>query len=60
MPGKKITRPIVSRRQQQFMGAKLRRKKAGKKGQTDMTIAELRAHLQDSAGKDLPERSKGR
>ena len=48
--------PIKSRKQQKFMGAELARKKAGKKGRTKMSKAELRRHLKESRGKKLPKK----
>ncbi|MEX2738585.1 MAG: hypothetical protein Q6356_005895 [Candidatus Wukongarchaeota archaeon] len=50
--------PIVSEAQQGFFGAEYARKKAGKKGKTGMSKAELRRHLKESKGKKLPKRSK--
>jgi len=49
--------PIVSKKQQGFMGAELARKRAGKKGKTEMSEAELSRHLKESKGKNLPTRS---
>lgn len=46
--------PITSEAQQGFMGAELARKRAGKKGKTKMSQAELSRHLKESKGKDLP------
>jgi len=43
--------PIVSRRQRGFFGAEYARKKAGKKGRTKMSKAELKRHLKESKGK---------
>lgn len=50
--------PAVSKKQQQFMGAELARKRAGKKTQTGMSAQQL----EDFAGtkrKGLPTRAKG-
>ncbi len=43
--------PIVSKKQQGFMGAELARKRAGKKGKTTMSKATLKRHLKESKGK---------
>ena len=45
--------PIVSKKQQGFFGAEYGRKKAGKKGKTKMSKAELKKHLKESKGKKL-------
>jgi len=62
MPGKgckkKRHTPIVSKKQRGFFGAEYARKKAGKKGRTKMSKAELRRHLKESKGKKLPKRRK--
>ena len=50
--------PIVSRKQQGFMGAELARKRAGKKGKTTMSQTELKRHLEESKGKKLPKKAK--
>ena len=50
--------PIVSEAQQGFMGAELARKHAGKEGKTGMSEAQLARHLEESAGKKLPKRTK--
>jgi len=55
--GRKHT-PIVSKKQQKFFGAEYGRKKAGKRGRTDMTKAELKRHLEESKGKKLPTKSR--
>jgi len=52
--------PIVSKKQRGFMGAEYARKKAGKKGKTKMSKAELKRHLKESKGKKLPKRSRKR
>ncbi len=49
--------PIVSEKQRGFFGAELARKKAGKKTQTEITLADLRRHLQESKGKKLPKKA---
>jgi len=46
--------PIVSERQKGLFGAELARKRAGKKGKTEMSEAELSRHLKESKGKNLP------
>lgn len=46
--------PIVSEKQRGFMGAELARKRAGKKGKTEMSQAELSRHLKEAKGKNLP------
>lgn len=63
MPGKHKKRhrkhtPITSKRQRGFFGAELARKKAGKKGKTKMSKAELRRHLKESKGKKLSKTAK--
>ena len=50
--------PIISEKQRGFFGAEYARKKAGKKGKTEMSEAELRRHLKESKGKKLPKRTK--
>lgn len=50
--------PIVSKKQQGFMGAELARKRAGEKTKTGMTEKQLSQHLEESAGKKLPLRAK--
>ena len=57
--GRKHT-PIVSKAQRGFFGAEYARKKAGKKGRTDMSLAELRRHIKEAKGKKLPKRIKKR
>lgn len=62
MPGqhRKHT-PIVSDAQRGKFGAELARREAGKKPQMPgITTAELRSHLKESKGKDLPPRSRKR
>lgn len=56
--GKKKHTPIVSKKQQGFMGAELERKRAGKSGKTKMSQATLKRHLEESGGKKLPARSR--
>lgn len=46
--------PIVSERQRGFFGAEYGRKKRGKKTRTGMSKAELRRHLKEAKGKELP------
>ena len=50
--------PITSEAQRGFFGAEYARKKAGKKGKTDMSKATLKRHLEEAGGKNLPKRSK--
>ena len=50
--------PIVSEKQQGFFGAEYARKKAGKKGKTEMSKKVLKKHLTESKGKKLPLKSK--
>jgi len=58
-PGKrKKHTPITSEAQRGLFGAELARKRAGKKGKTGMSEAELARHLEESGGKDLPARAK--
>lgn len=61
MPGKGCKRkhtPIVSERQRKFFGAEYARKKAGEKGRTKMSKAELKRHLKEAEGKKLPKKAK--
>lgn len=46
--------PIVSEKQRGLFGAELRRAREGKARKTKMSVAELRRHLHESKGKDLP------
>lgn len=47
--------PIVSEKQQGFFGAEYARRKAGEEGRMPgITKAELKSHLEESAGKKLP------
>jgi len=56
--GHRAHTPIVSQKQQGMMGAELSRRKRGKTPRMQgMTTQELRSHLQESAGKDLPMKS---
>jgi hypothetical protein len=58
--GRKHT-PIVSKAQQGMFGAELERRREGKKSRmSGITTAELRGHLKESAGKNLPAKSQGR
>ncbi len=57
--GRKHT-PIVSEKQRGFFGAEYSRKKKGKKGKTDMSMAELKRHLEEAGSKVLPKRSRKR
>ena len=57
--GRKHTE-IVSEKQRGFFGAEYARKKKGKKGKTDMSLAELRRHIRESKGKNLPMKRKKR
>jgi len=50
--------PITTAAQQGLMGADLARLRAGKETKTGMSEADLVAHLEESKGKDLPERAK--
>ncbi len=50
--------PITSKKQRGFMGAELKRKRAGKRTRTKMSGAELSRHLKESKGKKLPKKSK--
>ena len=53
--------PITSEAQRGLMGAELRRRRTGKKGRMPgITTAELESHLEESAGKKLPARSRRR
>lgn len=59
MPCKKRKHtPITSEKQRGFMGVGYAKKKKGKKGKTTMSKAELKRHLEESKGKDLPKRSR--
>lgn len=54
-PGHKKHTPIVSERQQGKFGSELARRKAGKQSQMKgITTEELRSHLKESKGKNLP------
>jgi len=47
--------PITSRKQQQMMGAELRRREAGQRpAMKGMKTSDLRSHLSESKGKKLP------
>ena len=61
MPGKhRKHTPITSEAQQGLMGADLARRRAGKETKLPgMTTAELRSHLRESKGKDLPKKKHG-
>lgn len=50
--------PIKSRAEFGFMGTEYARKKKGKKGKTDMPLAELKRHIKEAKGKKLPARAK--
>ena len=55
--GKKHT-PIVSKKQRGLFGAELARRRSGEKGRmAGITMKELESHLEESAGKKLPESS---
>jgi hypothetical protein len=60
MPGKhRAHTPITSEAQQGMMGAELQRRREGKGSRMKgMTTEELRSHLKESAGKNLPEYAK--
>lgn len=67
MPGKHCKKrgrkhtPIVSEKQRGKFGAELSRRKRGLKSRMPgITTAELRSHLKESKGKNLPKRSKKR
>lgn len=49
--------PAVSKKQQRFMGAELRRKRAGKKTRTKMTEAQLE-EFAETKRKGLPKKAK--
>ena len=54
---KKKHTPIVSEIQKGMMGAELRRRREGKKGQMEgMSEEDLISHLKESAGKKLPKK----
>ena len=53
--GRKHT-PIVSEAERGFFGAEYARKKKGKKGKTDMSLAELKRHIKEAKGKKLIKR----
>jgi len=55
MPKEKHT-PIVSEKQKKFFGAEIGRAKAGKETRTGMSEETLAEHLEESGGKDLPEK----
>jgi len=56
MPGKhRKHTPIVSEKQQGLFGAEYARRKAGKESRMpSITTAELKSHLKESKGKNLP------
>ena len=49
--------PAASKKQQQFMGAELQRKRAGKKTRTRMTAAQLKGFA-ETKRKGLPKKKK--
>lgn len=52
--------PIVSKKQQGLFGAELQRRKEGRKGRVpSITTEELRGHLKESKGKELPKKASG-
>ncbi len=55
--GRKHT-PITSEKQRGLMGADYARAKRGEKTRTGMSKAELRRHLKESKGKNLPAKAK--
>ena len=58
MPCKEHT-PITSEKQRGLFGAEYARRKAGKKGRMPgITKTELRSHLKEAGGKDLPTKAK--
>lgn len=53
--------PITSEKQQGLFGAELARRKRGEKGRMPgITTEELRKHLKESKGKELPKKAKKR
>jgi hypothetical protein len=50
--------PVKSEKQRKFFGAELRRKKQGKKGMTNMSIAQLEEYLKKSKSKKLSKKKK--
>lgn len=60
MPKHRKHTPIVSEAQRGLFGAEYARRKEGKKGRMpSITREELRSHLKESKGKNLPEKSSG-
>lgn len=58
MPRRKHT-PIVSEKQLGLFGAEYARRKAGKKGRMPgITKVELKGHLEEARGKELPKKAK--
>ena len=59
-PGsKRAHTPITSKAEQGLMGSELARRRAGEEPRMPgITTEELRSHLHESAGKDLPKRVK--
>ena len=51
---------ITSERQRRFFGAEYGRRKKGQATETDMTTADLRAHLKEVGSKVLPEKARKR
>lgn len=52
--------PIVSEKQRGFFGSELARKREGKETRTDISEADLVAHLEEVGGKKLPKKAKKR
>ena len=59
MPRHRKHTPIVSEKQRGLFGAEYARRKADKKGRMPgITTEELRSHLKESKGKNLPAKKK--
>lgn len=55
----RVHTPITSEKQRGLFGAELARRKAGKESRMKgITTQELRSHLQESGGKNLPKKAK--
>ena len=50
--------PITSEKQRGLMGADYARAKRGQSTRTGMSKAELKRHLEEAGGKDLPKKAK--
>jgi hypothetical protein len=59
MPGKhRKHTPIMSQAETRFFGRELSEKQKGDGSRSDMSVAEIKRHLEERKGKKLPERVK--